>query len=171
MTNAGGNQRRRAADKHRDEPFSEQLRLLARYLPVDGTNRWEYRAANAPVVMLAIVAMIACVTFFADPDAAGRSVLGRSLAGHSLDVAYNIAWAVGGALMVFGVWTVRRVVEAVGNIIYAVAILTNFIAISAFYHALTTGTGLTLLAVFSGLLVRAGYLLVRERKLTLQELG
>lgn len=79
-------------------------------------------------VFLGLAAVMSCVQFFVDPQSVERSSLGRNLSG-SIDDIWNIAWGLGGALIIYGVIARHNRLEIIGQIFFLAGIIPNAIAI------------------------------------------
>ena len=127
----------------------------------DPRDKWAYRAANAPMLVLGLLAVLATLQFIFVQDLSSRSILGRELG--ALDDAYNIAWMVGGLLVIGGVWTVNRLAEAIGCAVYFLAVLANTVAVFDTAPDPFTYSSASLVALDAAMLTRALYLVWHMR--------
>lgn len=90
-----------------------------------------YRAQHAIWLWLGTAAILSCIVWFVDRDnAVTHTALGHALQG-PLDDLWNIAWAVGGGMIAWGVWTLRLRAEFIGHVAVSGALAVNTMAIVA----------------------------------------
>lgn len=83
-----------------------------------------YRIQNSIWMWLGGAAVVSCIAWFFDPEkAAQKSAIGRQL-GTPIDDVWNVVWAIGGFLIVVGVWNFRPRLEFVGHIAVCAALAT-----------------------------------------------
>lgn len=117
---------------------------------------WLYRAATAPVGVIALLGIFSALSFWLDPGYPERTAIGRSLEG-VIDDLWNAMYLGGGLLILLGVWTARAGIEFAGHTPFVTAVLVN----TAAALSVAGGFNVTIALSFSvavGLSARMWYL-------------
>jgi hypothetical protein len=109
-----------------------------------------YRTQNAAWLWLGLAAIVSAINWFSNPEAAAkRSAVGRELSG-PWDDLWTISTAIGGVLIIYGIWQFRIRSEIVGHLAFAAGVAVNFVAVLVVFGLTSTSIILGAVCIASG---------------------
>jgi cell division protein FtsW (lipid II flippase) len=113
-----------------------------------------YREDSLGWALIGLIGLLAALGLLLDPSGSQASAAQRELHG-PLQAAWNVGWAIGGALIVWGVLSIRPRTELLGQMFFGVAVLIDAIATATVPRPPLPGVALAFIAaIFCALRVR-----------------
>lgn len=97
-------------------------------MSLDPHHARDYRRRGRPLVLLGFLCLSAGLGALVDPSAAGNTTVAQ-LVTPTVELTWQLAYTVGGALMVIGVLALRPDVESLGLRAVGAALAINFVAL------------------------------------------
>jgi hypothetical protein len=116
--------------------------------------RRAYREDSLGWALVGMIGLLAALGLLLDPSGSQASAAQRELHG-TLQIVWNVGWAIGGALIVWGVLLIRPRTELLGQMCFGMAVLIDAIATATVPHPPVPGVAIAFSAfVFCAARVR-----------------